>query len=447
MLGQQQTERILREVLDLAKAADEAEVVVFTNESGLTRFAENYIHQNVVERNAQAHVRVVLGKKLGFGSTNRVDGDGLREMVERALQTASLSEDNPDFAGLPADNRPVPTIDVFRPSTERFTPRRRAEAVARLIEACQAKGLRAAGAFETGLREIAIANSKGVFRYQPATVADFNTVVMSDDSSGFANASAIDVHDLDVDALAREAIDKAERSRHPIDLPAGEYPVVLEEYAVANLIGFLAYLGFNGMAYREGRTFLNEKRGQPIAAPGISIWDDGLDPRGLAQPFDFEGVAKRRVDLVKSGIAGDPVYDHQTASLAKVDNTGHALPAPNSYGPIPLHLFMAPGATPKTELAKGITRGIWVTRFHYVNPVQPRQTILTGMTRDGTFLIEDGQITRGIKNLRFTASILEALQRVEAIGATTRQFINTYGSTVVPALRIGSFSFSGATTF
>ncbi len=447
MLGQQQCERILKEVLECAKTADEAEVSISTNESGLTRFAENYIHQNVVERNAQAKVRVVLGKKLGFGSTNRVDADGLREMVERALQTARLSEDNPDFAGLPEDRGPVPTIDVFRPSTERFTPRRRAEAVSRLIEACKAKGLRASGAFETGLREYGIANSKGIFRYQPATVADFNTVVMSDDSSGFANASAIDVYDLDVDALAREAIDKAERSRHPIDLPSGEYPVVLEEYAVANLVGFLAYLGFNGMAYREGRTFLNEKRGQAVAVPGISIWDDGLDPRGLAQPFDFEGVPKQRVDLVKGGMACDPVFDHQTARAAGVANTGHALPAPNSYGPIPLHLFMAPGSTPKAELANGITRGIWVTRFHYVNPVQPRQTILTGMTRDGTFLIEDGKLTRGIKNLRFTASILDALQRVEAIGASTRAFISTYGSTVVPALRIGSFSFSGATTF
>ncbi|NLI79947.1 MAG: TldD/PmbA family protein [Candidatus Riflebacteria bacterium] len=447
MLGKERCEQVLKETLQAARPADEAEVLVMTNESGLTRFAENSIHQNVVERNAQAFVRVVLGKKLGHASTNRVDADGLRQMIERALQIARLSEDNPDFGGLPDDGRPVPVIDVFRPSTERYTPRRRAEAVARLIGACRGKGLRASGAFETGLREFGVANSKGIFRYQPATTADFNTVVMSDDSSGVANASALDVHELDVDALAAEAIDKAERSRYPIDLPAGDYPVVLEEYAVANLVGFLGYLGFNGTAFREGRSFLNEKRGQLVAAPAVSIWDDGLDPRGLAQPFDFEGVPKQRVDLIKAGVAGDPVWDSYNARLAGVPNTGHALPAPNSFGPIPLNVFMAPGPTPKADLAKGIARGVWVTRFHYVNPLQPKKTLLTGMTRDGTFLIENGQVTRGVKNMRFTASILDALSRVEAVGSSTRCSINSWGSTSVPALRVGSFAFSGVTQF
>ncbi|OIP28937.1 hypothetical protein AUK22_03610, partial [bacterium CG2_30_54_10] len=364
-----------------------------------------------------------------------------------AVAIARLSEENPDFGGLPSDSEAIPLVDAFRPSTERYSPQRRAEAIAKLIFAAKEKGFRASGAFGTGLREFAIANSKGISRYQSATVADFNTVVMSDDSSGYANASALDVCDLDVDSLAKEAVDKAERSRHPIDLPAGEYPVVLEEYAVSDLVGFLAYLGFNGMTYREGQSFLTEKKGQKVAVPEISIWDDGLDTRGLAQPFDFEGVPKRRVDLVKNGIAGEPVWDSYNSRLANVTNTGHALPAPNTYGPIPLNVFMAPGLTPKADLLKGVERGIWVTRFHYVNPLHPKKTLLTGMTRDGTFLIENGRITKGIKNMRFTASILDALSKVEAIGSTTRCFISTFGSSCVPALRIGSFAFSGVTRF
>ncbi len=446
MFGKETCEMILRDVLAMTSAADEAQVTIFTNESGLTRFAENYIHQNVVERNGTVNIRVIKGRKNGFAWTNRVDSEGLKAAVDRAFEIARLSEENPDFPGLPTGGD-IPTRSCVRPSTERFSPQKRAEGVAQLIKKAKNRGFRSSGAFETGVKEVAIGNSRGIRAYHPTTIADFSTVVMSDDSSGFAHASAIDVHDLDVEKLADEAIRKTEMSLHPIDLPPGEYPVILEEYAVSTMVSFLSMLGFNGMAVRERRSFLSEKQNQRIAVPGFSLWDDGSDPRGLPQPFDFEGFPKKRVDLVSEGIARDAVWDSTNARLAGKENTGHALPAPNTWGPVPLHLFMAPGTVPKDELIKGIKKGIWVSRFHYTNPVHPKKTVITGMTRDGTFLIEEGKISRGIKNLRFTFPILEALEKMEGISKETRTFVSSFGSTCVPSVRISSLSFSGATTF
>ncbi|HEY3118224.1 MAG TPA: metallopeptidase TldD-related protein, partial [Chloroflexota bacterium] len=186
---------------------------------------------------------------------------------------------------------------------------------------------------------------------------------------------------------------------------------------------------------------------EQMVGENISLWDDGLDPAGRPMPFDFEGVPKQRVDLIERGIARGVVYDSYTAAREGKASTGHGLPAPNRQGPLPLHLFMARGTADQTDLLRGIRRGVWVTRFHYVNPVQPTKTIITGMTRDGTFLIEDGEITRPIQNMRFTQSVLDALSCVEAIGREWSVVQEDLGATCVPALRIGRFRFSSATTF
>lgn len=447
MLGKAECERILNQVINTATDADEAEVLIFTNESGLTRFANNYIHQNVVERNATIHLRLIYGKKIGISSTNNLSNSSIESLVQRAKSIAQHSDENPEFVGLPSDNSPIEQIDVFKKSTEKFKPEQRAKEVAKVIENSKKYGLVASGAFETGLREIAIKNTKGIYRYQSATVADFSTIIMSENSSGYANSSAIDVYDINVEQLANEAIEKALKSKDPIELSPGEYTVILEEYAVATLVNFLAYLGFNGLAWYEGRSFLNEKQNQKISVDNFSIWDDGCDKRGLAQPFDFEGVPKKRVDLIKNGYACNPVLDHHIASKTKLSNTGHALPAPNTIGPIPMHIYMAPGNVDKQNLLDGIKKGIWVTRFHYVNCIHPKNVILTGMTRDGTFLIEDGKITTGVKNLRFTVNVIDALSKIEAIGNSSKCFISNFGTTMVSPLRISAFNFSGVTTF
>jgi len=264
---------------------------------------------------------------------------------------------------------------------------------------------------------------------------------MGEAGSGYADRSAIDVGDLDRDDLAAEVIDKARRNQDARPVDAGVYEVVLEEYAVAEMLEFLSMMGFSALAAQEERSFM--RLGERITGEPVAIWDDGLDRTGLPAPFDFEGVPKQRVDLIKNGVATGLVYDQMTAARAGRPSTGHGLPAPNTEGPFALNLFMAPGATPKAELAGGIKRGIWITRFWYVRVVQPKASVITGMTREGTFLIENGKLTRPVKDLRFTESILKALDGTEALGDSTKLQASEYvGGARVPAIHLKAFTFT-----
>jgi predicted Zn-dependent protease len=260
----------------------------------------------------------------------------------------------------------------------------------------------------------------------------------------------MDVAALDPEAVGRVAVNKALRSRNPTELEPGVYAVILEEEAVGDMLFTLGFLGFGALALQEGRSFMSSRLGQKITGDNITIWDDGLDNRGLVLPFDFEGVPKQRVTLIENGIAKGVVYDSLTAGreVGKI-STGHSLPAPNTMGPIPVNLFMAPGNATKEEILASTERGIWVSRFHYTNPVHPVQTILTGMTRDGTFLIENGEITRPLKNLRFTQSILDAFSEVDMLGKNLKTIKMEWGSfgCCVPAAKIHNFQFTGTTEF
>jgi predicted Zn-dependent protease len=248
---------------------------------------------------------------------------------------------------------------------------------------------------------------------------------------------------IDARAIGEEAAQKARASRGATQLEPGDYPVVLEEYAVVDLLDMLGFLGFSALAVQEGRSFYEE--GRRIGSDLVSIWDDGLDPAGTPAGFDYEGVAKQRVDLVERGVCRAVVYDAYTAGREGRRSTGHGLPAPNVWGPFPLNQFMAAGKASREELIGGLKRGLLVTRFHYTNPVHPKLVMVTGMTRDGLFLVEDGKIVRPVRNLRFTQSYLDALAGVEAVGRERKLLRGFLGTVVVPAVRISSFTFTGAT--
>lgn len=448
MLGRDKVRELFDRVLSYSKG-DGTEVAYRGGESALTRFANNYIHQNVSENDTHLSVRVIVDEKVGVASTNDLSEDSLRHVLEIALQAAQLQKENPAFATLPGP-APVPGVPTFVSATATATPQRRADGARTIIERAESKGLTASGSFNTGATEMAVANSLGLFAYAPFTVADLRAVIMSDDSSGYADAVAMNIDEIDAEKVAGEAVDKALRSREPVDVPPGEYEVILEEYAVSDMLDFLGYLGLGALSVLEGRSFM--KLDQQIAGANITIWDDGLDPQGLPVPFDFEGVPKRRVDLIVNGVGRGVVWDTYTATReAGKTSTGHALPADaperNTYGPLPTNLFLAPGEGSKDEMLRSTKRGLWITRFHYTNVVHPLLTIITGMTRDGTFLIENGEISRPVKNLRFTQSILEALSNVQSIGRETKIERGWVGSTVVPALKISRFNFTSGTLF
>jgi PmbA protein len=298
--------------------------------------------------------------------------------------------------------------------------------------------------------EAAVASSLGTFVYFPTTYADIKTVIMSDTSAGYAAALALHVDDVDFEGIGREAVEKCLHSQNPRSLKPGEYTVILEPYAVQDFVQMMSFTGFGAVALQEGRSFMGGKIGQQIVDPRVSIWDDGLNLSGLPFPFDFEGVPKQRVDLIDEGVARGVVYDSYRAGKEEgKTSTGHALPAPNAMGPLPLNVFFAPGHATLEEMIASTERGLYVTRFHYTRPAEPTKVVITGMTRDGTFLIENGEIAYPVKNLRFTQSYLESLNHVDMIGKEPHLLSSFWGLVrqSVPALKLGKFTFTGATEF
>ncbi len=447
MLGEKRVKELTDGIL-ARSTADQTEVVVMAGVEYLTRFANSTIHQNVAETDTAVRIRVVLGSRVGVASTNNLDDEALARTLENALAIARLQPENPDFKSLPGP-QPLPEVVAFSQATADCTPEQRARGVGAICMMAREAGVVASGALTTAVLEFAVANSLGVFGHFATTRADINTVIMSETSASYAADMALDVSDMDFEAIGREAVDKCLRSQNPRALEPGEYTVILEPYAVQDLIQMMAYTGFSAVAMQEGRSFMAGKIGQQIVDPRVSIWDDGLDPQGLPVPFDFEGVPKQRVDLIENGVARGVVYDSYRAGKEGKASTGHALPAPNSFGPFPLNAFFGAGDGTLEEMIASTEKGLYVTRFHYTRPVEPTKVVITGMTRDGTFLIENGEITYPVKNLRFTQSYLEALNRVGMIGKDLRLLpgMAGLGGTLQPALKLDGFTFTGATEF
>jgi predicted Zn-dependent protease len=448
MLGQKRLEEIADGILARSEA-DQTEVTILAGDTFLTRFANSMIHQNVAETDAEVRIRVVLGKRIGVATTNDLEESALAQTLENALAIARLQQENPDFLSLPGP-QPLPEISAFSEATDGCSPERRAKGAGAICLMARDAGLVASGALTTATLETAVANSLGVFAYFPTTFSDIKTVIMSDSSAGYAGALALDIGDLDFEAIGREAVGKCQRSKNPRALEPGEYTVILEPYAVQDFVQMMTFTGFGAVAMQEGRSFMAGKIGQQIVDPRISIWDDGLSPDTIPWPFDFEGVPKQRVDLIEKGVARGAVYDSYRAGKEEgKSSTGHALPAPNTFGPIPLNTFIAPGDAALDDMISSTERGVYVTRFHYTRPAEPTQVVITGMTRDGTFLIENGEIAYPVKNLRFTQSYLEALNHLEMIGKEPRLLsgLGDIARDNVPALKLGKFTFTGATEF
>jgi PmbA protein len=437
---------LCQQVLEQCKPY-QAEVLVTSTNTALTRFANNFIHQNVSEVNTSLNLRLLEGRRIGAASTNRVNSAGLSELADRARQNAQTGPEDPLFPGF-LESDTYPEMAALDPPTAELSPRLRAEQVRIACHLAVEEELNASGAFSSGFSQMAVANTFGIFACHTSTHADFQTVVMGSDSSGHAHASAWRIADIPVEALAQEAIQKAKRGRNPREISPGEYGVLLDPYATQDLLAMLNSHGMGAQAVSEGRSWMNGHIGERIMDSRINIWDDGLDLAGIPAPFDYEGVPKQRVDIVKAGVAMAPVYDRRTAHQAGVSSTGHALhPSMHAMSPIATNLFLAPGESDREEMIKSIQSGLYITRFWYTRQVHPRGCVTTGMTRDGVFWIEKGEIAYPVKNLRFTQPYVEALNGVEAIGRETRLLVSEYGNIAcrVPAVKLARFNFTGVT--
>ncbi len=390
------------------------------------------------------NLRYIQGKRIGVASTNRLDDEALRRLAESAARIASLQPELEDFTSLPEPGALPEVAGVFAEATASATPESRAEAVRAVISAADQAGVLGFGSYATNRERVTVVNSLGVRASEERTLAQVITVAMGPDGeAGYAEQAAVDHTRIDAAEIGREAAEKARRSRGATEIEPGDYPVVLEEYAVVDLLDMLGYLGFSALAVQENRSFFEP--GKRVGSELVSIWDDATDPEGTPTSFDYEGVAKRRVTLVEEGLCREVVYDAHTAGKDGRQSTGHGLPAPNPYGPFPLNQFMGAGESTREELIGGLDRGLLVTRFHYTNPVHPKLAMVTGMTRDGVFLVEGGAISRPVRNLRFTQSYLDALAGVAAVNRQRKLLRGFLGSVVVPAVRIEAFTFTGAT--
>ncbi len=438
-------ERALRAVKE-----GEGEAVLGGGTSHLTRFANNEVTQNVSERRYVLSIRVVLGKRTGRASGNDLSQAGAERLAEAAAKAARLQPEIPDLLPLPGPQS-YRTVDADDQATARLGPDERAREVARAVDRCMKAGVTAAGIYETGrgtigeygeLGPLAIANSRGLFAYHLGTDAAFRISAFDGAASGWAAKESYRASEIDGDALAARAVEKAIRSRDPVSWEPGRYTVVLEPAAVADLLTDTSWLSFGALPVQEGRSFLSGRIGQRVAGETITLRDDPYHPLHRGCPFDAEGIPTQPTTIIERGVAKTPVYDRQTAAKEGRESTGHGLPVPNTIGPLARHLVLEGGSGPAEALLDGIDRGLWVTRVWYTNVVDPKTATLTGMTRDGLFAIEKGKITRAARNFRFNQSVVQMLNEVEAMSAP-----ELAGGVVCPGIRVRNFHMSSVTEF
>jgi predicted Zn-dependent protease len=448
MLTEGEAKSVLKSALEHTDA-DEAEASLGGGSFSLTRFANNTIHQNVSEERYELSVRVTYGARTARATTSSLEAAAIAGAVQRAQEMAKRSSPLEDLLPM-AEGAGTPSKECYSPATADAAAETRAAMAGAVIERCRKKGLSAAGIVATGegafaeygeLTPFAVMNTKSLFLYHKLTQAQFSTTVHAEGSSGWAAATSSDVGDIDAPGLAEVAVEKALMGVNPKPLEPGRYDVVLEPEAVSNLLWFLCE-GFGALAVKEGRSFLTDKLGDKIVGEDICLSDDVYHPLHVGVPFDWEGVEKRRVRLIEDGVARAVVHDRMTAKGEGVESTGHGLPVPNTEGPLASHLVMKGGEKKLEDLIASVERGVLVTRFWYTRVVDPIKVIITGMTRDGTFLIEKGKISFPLINMRFNESVLNMLGAVEGM---TGQAIAT--GLVVPGLKARGFAFSSGTSF
>jgi predicted Zn-dependent protease len=427
----------------LAFATTPCEAIVFSSARALTRFTQNAIHQNIASDDTTVRVRVSDAAKTGVAETNDLSPESLRATVARALEIASFAPVDTTAAPLALHAPVAAPPGAFDEVAATASPDYRAQLVARVLAPVEAARQWAAGYATTASDGITIANTQGTLVSFDQTSAAVNVKANAADSTGYAEHFATGAGALDGTALGTIASAKATRGARPVAVEPGDWTVILEPAAFGELLSYLTE-HFSAQAVDEGSSFLCDGLDRTYAHANFTLTDDYAHPLHAGMPFDYEGAPRERVTLIERGVARGYVTDATWAAKLARANTGHGLPAPSSDGPRPLHLVVAAGARSLDELIAQTPRGLLVSRFWYIRPVDQRKTIVTGMTRDGTFLIEDGRVTHGVRNMRFNQSILGALAKVEFASEQYRTGGYDY-SLVTPAAKIGAFRFSSVT--
>jgi PmbA protein len=466
MLTHEQAVDIFDRIRKLSNA-DELEVLFSGGKFALTRFANNTIHQNVAEENHVVSVRAAFGRRTARASTNKFDDESLRQVVKSSESLAKVQHPDPDLLPMPdargagGTGKSAATQEVLSrhfEQTAAITPELRAEGVKKIVEVADRHKLTTAGVFSSAESFEGIFNSHGLSRWHKQTLAEVSITMLAGDSSGWQKANSPNVVNLDPLSLAEIAAQKAVDSAHPKEIPAGKYTVILEPAAVLDLVGFM-FWDYSGMSILDQRSFLTGRIGTKLFGENITIIDDVSHPLQAGSPFDGEGVLRQRVALVENGIVRRVVYARATAARMKqsayrdhvgpIEATGHGFPLPNEMGEMPLNIVFAPPDNPQTveQMIASTERGVLVTRLWYIREVEPYEKMLTGMTRDGTFLVENGRVQGGVRNFRFNESLIHMLSNVEAMSIPARSCGEESFDMVVPAMKVRDFNFTEVTRF
>ncbi|HEX4593617.1 MAG TPA: TldD/PmbA family protein [Bryobacteraceae bacterium] len=447
VLSFEECRRLFEDVQRAAKSfgVSDVEALIAGHREALTRFANNTIHQNVAEQAQWLSIRVLLDHKTARATTNRFDPDSIKSAVEQAIALTKSVAPDPDLLPLAAPEV-IPRIPRFDANTADAAPLDRAKGVSEAIRIVEGAGQTAAGIYSNGQSVEGIFNSQGVVGWHSETSAQFSITAMAGDSSGWAKASTTARSEMDPAGFARQASDKARLSANPRELPPGHYTVVLEPAAVLDLVGQI-FGDFSATAMADQRSFLTDRLGKKLFGENINIYDDVAHPLQSGVPYDGEGVPRRKLTLVDAGVPRDLAYSRASARKAGVEPTGHGFPLPNEIGEAPMNIVIAGGNTSLDEMIASTPHGILVTRLWYIREVDPYEKIMTGMTRDGTFLIEDGRVVAGLRNFRFNQGIIDLLSNVEAMSPAVRASGEEAFDMVVPAMKVQGFHFTEVTQF
>jgi predicted Zn-dependent protease len=434
------SESTFRRIADTILAAAEAEhtLIRFTDaESTTLRFANNQVVQHVSERGSDVNIRVSFGQKAGRASTNRLDGKSLLSTLRLAEQIARLAPEDPEYLP-PLPPQKYLRIPTYRGSTASASPTELAHRTQPVVESCEKNNLVGAGILTYGVAASGIAASTGLYGYEQSTDSEFSLTATGADSSGWTFNSHRNIDALDVDRRTRTAVDKAVRSREPRELSPGHYPVILEPAAVAGVLGPM-FWGLNAKSYYRGDSPFEGKLGSLILDTRLTVRTDPTHPDLMGSRFAGEGLASRKMVWVENGVLKQLYYDRFTAKEHGVEPT----PFPSA----PILTFAGPTVRSTDDLIAQTKRAILVTNFWYIRMVDRNDLTITGMTRDGTFLVEDGKIVCGIKNFRFHDSPLRCFQQVDAATGPQESITHERGKMLLPAVRLPDFHFSSATRF
>lgn len=443
-MNAQDREALARRLVAQSKA-DQTEVSISTSDQSLTRFARGIFNQSVAMRNVGISVRAIVDNRTGVVSTNDPSEASLEALLDRALALAKLAPPDPLTPRLPGP-APIHTPPgAYDAATAGANAEERAARCRIAMDLPQAAGYWSSGYTSTENDGFTVANSSGAVASFDGTDAAMNVKVTAPDSTGYAEAWANAIERIDAGAIAARAVDKAKTSAQPRSVDPGEWTVILEPAAIGELLAYVLS-HFSAQQWSDGSSFFSGALGEKFFDERFSMSDDCAHPLAPSMPFDFEGQPKRRVPLIERGVVRNIVTDCYYANKLNRPNTGHALPAPNAFGPQPINVVVAPGERSLDELIASTRRGLLISRFWYIRTVDQKRALVTGMTRDGTFLIENGAVTHGVRNMRFNQSIVEALAAAECASELKRSGQYSY-SLVVPAVKLDKFTFSSTTEF